>query len=515
MITCFFRWRGFGTDLPFNLSTARQGVDWGFKIIRQFLLMREAGMPLRPIFGGNGFEPAWMGWMREGGSPDKDPEVWRRTKGLRMYMANYDGIAEYVWYEGYHIWNDFVAAGRYKNFNIVYPTRDGVIDTVAWEALREAFDDVRYATLLKQLGTAAMAASDQETAALGRQHIFWLESTDPETVDLDDFREGAAGRIATLARRLPDFRSPAAPWARFAPPAAHPADTADTADTAHAGDDPEARAESSLVLARNQIARNFHDQAVTPLLAAAATQGISKERRARILLDLAGTHRVLGNDTDARKIYREILDGGEPTALVNEAFRGLLETVVCPAEYDWVPTPAALDEALAIYDEILKGGRLTSQAAADLVVLMTPAFIAAGKAGTILDLGEKLLAAGALPPFRGRDAARLLESLGDACVALGQHARAVAFFDRAEPAGQLRLLEKIGDNARMARNFRRAQQAYADMIPLIDKNENKSLYNRISRRVVQLTKGTRASTATTAQEVFDTPDGHGTLTLEE
>ena len=82
-------------------------------------------------------------------------------------------------------------------------------------------------------------------------------------------------------------------------------------------------------------------------------------------------------------------------------------------------------------------------------------------------------------------------------------------------AGQLRLLEKIGDNARMARNFRRAQQAYADMIPLIDKNENKSLYNRISRRVVQLTKGTRASTATTAQEVFDTPDGHGTLTLEE
>lgn len=35
LITCFFRWRGFGTDLPFNPATARQGIEWGLKIIRQ------------------------------------------------------------------------------------------------------------------------------------------------------------------------------------------------------------------------------------------------------------------------------------------------------------------------------------------------------------------------------------------------------------------------------------------------------------------------------------------------
>ena len=34
LITCFFRWKGFGTDLPFNLDSARQGIDWGIKIIR-------------------------------------------------------------------------------------------------------------------------------------------------------------------------------------------------------------------------------------------------------------------------------------------------------------------------------------------------------------------------------------------------------------------------------------------------------------------------------------------------
>ena len=709
--------------------------------IRQFQLMREAGMPLQPVFGGTGFDPGWMGWAREGGSPDKDPEayarfrqdfekriiraasrfdeilghrdvyfygldeagpgtvrqefaffsilhkygfkafitsgvaayanfvvdandvpahideaeaqrwhlggarlfsyacpftgpenpeVWRRTKGLRMYMANYDGIAEYVWYEGHHIWNDFVAAGRYKNFNIVYPTRDGVIDTVAWEALREAFDDVRYATLLKQLAAAAMASADPATATLGREHLFWLESTDPETVDLDAFRESAASRIATLARRLPGFCAPAAPRARFALPASLPATAAtpvlantpdgarisdadakllaavlaDSArdealhgrerlrqsyletlgklagDAARAqllvplgtlevqlGDTPAALEhwrsvadapaasttnrlqaigniiahdpvgprvasyvtlarslpgvatgdllEINLALAKKRQSQNFHDQAIPPLLEAAATQGIGKSRRTRILLDLAGTYRLLGNDQEAGRIYREIMAGGDSPALVYEASRGMIETVVTPTEYDWVPTRAALDEALAVYDNVRKGNRLSRQANADLVALMAPAFIAAGKPQVVIELGEPLVAAGAGQPLKGRDAARLLENLGEAYVALKQYAKAVSCFERVEPAGQFRLLEKIGDNARKARNFRRAQQAYADMIPMIDKKESPSLYNRISRYVVQLTKATRESTTPTTQEVFDSPGDLGTLNLDE
>ena len=709
--------------------------------IRQFQLMREAGMPLQPVFGGTGFDAGWLGWMREGGSPDQDPgaharfrqafekriiraagrfdeilghrdvffygldeagpwtvrqefaffsilhkyglkafitsgvaayanfvvdandiparvdeaaarrwhlggaqlfsyacpftgpenpEVWRRTKGLRMYMANYDGIAEYVWYEGHHIWNDFVAAGRYKNFNIVYPTQDGVVDTVAWEALREAFDDVRYATLLKQLATAAMAAADPATAALGREHLFWLESTDPETVDLDAFRAGAANRIETLSGRLPGFHSPAAPWARFTLPAPLPAQAATPAragtpgggrisdadarllsavladrareEALHGRDrlrqsfletlgklaDDAARAqllvplgaleiemndtpaalehwrfaadspgaattnrlqaivgiiehdpvgpraasfaalaeslpgvtaddllEVNLALAKRRRSHNFHDQAITPLLAAAATRGLDPLRQTRIRLDLAATYRVLGNDDAARKIYREIIAASVSAALVNAAHRGLLETVVTPTEYDWVPTQAALDEALAIYDNARRGNRLSPQAAADLIALMAPAFIAAGKARVVIDLGEPLVAAGAVPPLTRSNAARLLEKLGDAYAALKQHAKAVSCFERVEPAGQFRLLEKIGDNARLARNFRRAQQAYADMIPMIDKKESPSLYNRISRYVVQLTKATRESTAPTTEGVFNSPGDLGTLNLDE
>ena len=79
-------------------------------------------------------------------SGPENPEPWRR-KGIRLYQANFDGCNEYNWYEGGHIWNDFAFQSRYKPFNMVYPTADGVIDTIAWEALRESFDDVRYLTL--------------------------------------------------------------------------------------------------------------------------------------------------------------------------------------------------------------------------------------------------------------------------------------------------------------------------------------------------------------------------------
>ena len=707
--------------------------------IRQFQLMREAGMPLQPLFGGSGFNPEWLGWMREGGSFENEPEtyerlrrdfekriiraagrfdevvghrdvyfygldeagpgtvrqefaffsilhkygfkafitsgvaafanfvvdandipahvsefearrwhlggarlfsyacpftgpenpeVWRRTKGLRMYMANYDGIAEYVWYEGHHIWNDFVAASRYKNFNIVYPTHDGVIDTVAWEALREAFDDVRYATLLKQIATAAMAADAPETATMGREHLFWLESTDPETVDLDAFRASAAQRIEMLAKRLPGFRSPAAPRARLTLPAPLPAlaaspaqagtsagegiseadagllsavltdrartealhgrprlrqsylETLDklTGDAARAellvtlgaleadmgatsdalghwhaaatmgaasttnrlrairgiiGHDPvgpraaafanlaktlpgvttDDLLEVNLALAKRRKSQNFYDQAIPPLLAAAATSGLDASRLTRIRLELAATYRVLGNDAEARRIYQEVINAGGAAAQVNAAYRGLLETIVTPTEYDWVPTRAALDEALAIYNAACDKGRLSNQAAADFIALMAPAFIAAGQPGVIIGLGEPLVAPGAA--LKRSEAALLFEKLGDAHVALKQHAKAVSCYERVEPVGQLRILEKIGDNARLAKNFRRAQQAYADMVPMIDKEENKSFYNRISRYVVLLTQATRDATAPTTESVFDAPGDFGGLTLEE
>jgi len=45
-------------------------------------------------------------------------------------------------------WNDFDHP-KLRDLNFVYPTIDGVIDTIAWEGFREGVDDVRYITTLE------------------------------------------------------------------------------------------------------------------------------------------------------------------------------------------------------------------------------------------------------------------------------------------------------------------------------------------------------------------------------
>jgi len=73
----------------------------------------------------------------------------------------------------YHGWNDF-SGERYRQHNFVYPTADGVIDTVQWEGYREGIDDLRYWGTLRQAideaeksGGKAAALAAQARAFLG------------------------------------------------------------------------------------------------------------------------------------------------------------------------------------------------------------------------------------------------------------------------------------------------------------------------------------------------------------
>jgi hypothetical protein len=136
-------------------------------------------------------------------SGPENPEPWRR-KGIRLYQANFDGCNEYNWYEGWHVWNDFAFESRYKPFCIVYPTADGVIDTIAWEALRESFDDVRYLTLLRRLARVALRSGSRDLVRLGKSATAWAELIDPDGVDFDDLRAGAARWIRRLRAGLAD-----------------------------------------------------------------------------------------------------------------------------------------------------------------------------------------------------------------------------------------------------------------------------------------------------------------------
>lgn len=82
-------------------------------------------------------------------SGPENPELFRRHYGYDLLAAGYDGAMIYayqhsmgnIWDDGDHIY--------YRDHVLAYPTSDGVIDTIAWEALREAIDDVRYVSTLK------------------------------------------------------------------------------------------------------------------------------------------------------------------------------------------------------------------------------------------------------------------------------------------------------------------------------------------------------------------------------
>ncbi len=117
----------------------------------------------------------------------ENPCFMRRTHGLQLYKANYDGIGNYILDSTR--WNDFLGDEiNFRGFAMTYGTRDGVIDTLQWEGVREAVDDVRYATLLRQLAHAALAADGIDARYTARRALSWLERLDERTADLNAVR---------------------------------------------------------------------------------------------------------------------------------------------------------------------------------------------------------------------------------------------------------------------------------------------------------------------------------------
>jgi len=83
----------------------------------------------------------------------ENPFIYRKNYGLNLWRAEYDGAMIYAYQDGFGtIWNDFDHY-RFRDHCFTYPTKKGIIDTIAWEGLREGIDDVKYInTLQKRIG---------------------------------------------------------------------------------------------------------------------------------------------------------------------------------------------------------------------------------------------------------------------------------------------------------------------------------------------------------------------------
>ena len=118
----------------------------------------------------------------------ENPEINRRNFGLLLWKHRYDGAATWTYLStAGHTWNDFDNP-RGRDYNFVYPTMDGVIDTVQWEGYREGVDDVRYVTTLEDAIRKAKASGDPKRVNAASTAERYLEELDVESRDLDTVR---------------------------------------------------------------------------------------------------------------------------------------------------------------------------------------------------------------------------------------------------------------------------------------------------------------------------------------
>jgi hypothetical protein len=116
-----------------------------------------------------------------------DPVVYRRNYGLLLWKNNYDGIGIFAYqFNSGNPYNDF--DGGMRELNFVYPTSDGVIDTLAWEGYREGIDDVRYVTTLAKAIENAKASNDAERKKIAVDAEQYLENLDVRQRDLTAIR---------------------------------------------------------------------------------------------------------------------------------------------------------------------------------------------------------------------------------------------------------------------------------------------------------------------------------------
>ena len=142
-------------------------------------------------------------------TPPENPFLFRLNYGIVLWANGYDGAMPYAYQHCFgSCWND-MDHPTWRDFNLTYPTADGVIDTLAWEGFREAADDVRYLTtlenLLSNVSTNNTAAVDQarmflstlKTTVLSKQTHSGKYNLKMD-IDLDAVRDQAVGHIETI-----------------------------------------------------------------------------------------------------------------------------------------------------------------------------------------------------------------------------------------------------------------------------------------------------------------------------
>jgi hypothetical protein len=134
----------------------------------------------------------------------EDPGIFRRSYGLDLWRRGFDGASTYCDVSHSTVWNDIAGAqarrleGKsggdvYRGQCMVYPTADGVIETLALTGLESAIKDVRIMTKLRQLLRENLDAAAEK----------WLKSINYTLDNPADVRRAALDHIKRIVEKHP------------------------------------------------------------------------------------------------------------------------------------------------------------------------------------------------------------------------------------------------------------------------------------------------------------------------
>lgn len=131
----------------------------------------------------------------------ENPGLMRRTLGLEHYKYKYDGHMMHGYMSSQ--FNEFTnypnGDGDYRTFCIAYPQRGSFINRLPILGIREGYDDVRYASLMKMQAEKAMKTSKDELVVReAKRQLAWLERVNGDKFDMDNFRSNVQYRILVL-----------------------------------------------------------------------------------------------------------------------------------------------------------------------------------------------------------------------------------------------------------------------------------------------------------------------------
>ena len=272
------------------------------------------------------------------------PDVWRRTKGIRYYFADFDGIGDYIFFreDVGNNWNGLQPTDSgYRRMLTVFPTEDGFVTTVQFEGLREAMDDVRYYSLLRMLAERAIRSGNATKRMAGREAIAWFDSTDPEFVfDLDAFRREVAMRIVRLQKLVGALPSERLKPGAAVPPCTVGRKTPDAAERFRA--------------AGGYAKANRFDLAV-PLYEAERTDKAMKiDRRVDAAFEESKLLRATKRRDRAVEILRELLPQAKSPSLRGKLLGGIFDATLTDCAFEERYAVDRLTSARAVYAEVSK-----------------------------------------------------------------------------------------------------------------------------------------------------------------